>query len=202
MQIDLHDLRKHALDSYGTVDDKPYGGGVGMILMVEPIYKSLSEVLGTDFDKDLPAKTNPDYQQKNGRIVVLSPRGKTFNQQIAQDLAKESHITFVCGRYEGLDARVEENYATDVMSIGNYVLSGGELPALVILEAVTRLIPGVLQKETATLSESFTKGDELEYPQYTRPEDFKGLTVPDILLSGNHQAIEKWRNEISKKMSH
>jgi tRNA (guanine37-N1)-methyltransferase len=198
LEVQLHDLRKQALDSYGTVDDKPYGGGVGMILMVEPIYKSLSESLGVDFDKVGSIKS-PEYKKQNGRVIVLSPRGKTFNQQIAQDLALETHVTLICGRYEGIDARVEENYATDVLSIGNYVLSGGELPALVIAEAVTRLLPGVLQKEGATETESFSMGEEIEYPQYTRPEDFKGFKVPEVLLSGNHSEIEKWRKEKSRQ---
>jgi tRNA (guanine37-N1)-methyltransferase len=189
LEVNIHNLRDYALDSYGTVDDKPYGGGIGMVLMIEPIYNALTKMLGTDFEKD---------KKKNGRIIVMSPRGRRFTQQMAQELAKEEQITFISGRYEGIDARVEESLATDVISIGDYVLSGGELPALVVMEAITRLIPGVLEKDGATDIESFSDGKTLEFSQYTRPENFKGLEVPKILLSGNHKEIEKWRKETSR----
>ncbi len=191
LEIKLHNLRDYALDSYGTVDDKPYGGGVGMILMIEPVYNGLIDILGKDFERQ---------PKKNGRVIVLSPRGKRFTQKIAHELSQEDHITFVSGRYEGVDTRVEENLATDVISIGDYVLSGGELPALVIMEAITRLIPGVLEKDSATEIESFSDGETLEFSQFTRPKNFKGLEVPKILLSGNHKEIENWRNK-QKKIS-
>ncbi len=180
----LWNLRDYALDSYGTVDNKPYGGGVGMLLMMEPIYNALSDIHGPDFERRAVKDT--------GRIVVLSPSGKKYNQAMARKFAQESKITLICGRYEGIDARVEQNLATDVVSIGDYVLSGGELPALVIMESVTRLLEGVLEKTEASIGESFTD-NFIEYPQYTRPEDFKGYKVPDVLLSGNHKEIEKWK---------
>ena len=191
LEIKLHNLRDYALDSYGTVDDKPYGGGVGMVLMIEPIYNALTDILGKDFEKQ---------PKKNGRVIVLSPRGKKYTQKITRELSQEDHITFISGRYEGIDARVEENLATDVISIGDYVLSGGELPALVIMEAITRLIPGVLDKEGATEIESFSDDKTLEFSQYTRPESFRGLEVPKVLLSGNHKEIESWRDK-QKKVS-
>lgn len=185
----MHNLRDYALDSYGTVDDKPYGGGTGMILMVEPIYNALTDILGKDFEKQ---------QEDSSRVIVLSPRGKKFTQKLAMELSQESHITLICGRYEGVDARVEESLATDIISIGDYVLSGGELPALVIMEAITRLIPGVLEKDDATEIESFSDGKTLEFSQYTRPENFKGLEVPKVLLSGNHKEIKAWRAASAK----
>ncbi len=178
--VNLVNLRDFALNSYGTVDDKPYGGGTGMVLMAEPIYNAL---------QTLP---------QDKKIVFLSPKGRKFTQQIAQDLAKVDEITFICGRYEGVDARVED-YATDVVSIGDYVLSGGEIPALAIMESITRLIPGVLEKDSALTEESHTNG-YLEYPQYTRPEDFKGKKVPAVLLSGNHKEIADWRKKNSVKL--
>jgi tRNA (guanine37-N1)-methyltransferase len=181
LDVNLVNLREYALDSYGTIDAKPYGGGVGMVLMIEPIYKALTDLHG------------PNLENK-GRVIVLSPRGKKFTQELARELVNEKEITFISGRYEGIDARVEENLATDVISIGDYVLSGGELPSLVIMEAITRLIPGVLEKDDAAKIESFSDGDNLEYSQYTRPENFNGLKVPDVLLSGNHAEIERWRN--------
>jgi tRNA (guanine37-N1)-methyltransferase len=192
LEVNLHNLRDYALDSYGTVDDKPYGGGVGMVLMIEPIYKALTHILGEGFEKS---------PERNGRVIVLSPRGKKFTQKMAQELAKENNITFISGRYEGIDARVEESLATDVISIGDYVLSGGELPALVIMEAITRLIPGVLEKDGATEIESFSDGETLEFSQYTRPENFKGLEVPKVLLSGNHKEIENWRKNEASSIS-
>lgn len=188
-QVNLVNLRNFALDGYGTVDDKPYGGGVGMILMIEPIFNALTSVLGKNFNTG---------GTKNGRIIALSPRGKTYSQEIARELSQEKQITLICGRYEGMDARIEEHLATDVISIGNYVLSGGELAALSIIESTVRLLPGVLAKPEATQIESFSEENYLEknyieYPQYTRPEFFKGMTVPKILLSGNHKEIADWR---------
>jgi len=187
----LWNLRDFAMDKRGTVDDKTYGGGVGMVLMIEPIYKALENIYG---QMDIP-----DNQSKEKRIIVLSPRGEVFTQEKARELAKCEQITLICGRYEGIDGRVEEELATDVISIGNYVVSGGELPALVVMEAITRLLPGVLEKEAASAEESFS-ANNIEYPQYTRPEEFKGLSVPKVLLTGNHQDVENWRKEKSKKL--
>ena len=196
-QYNLWNLRDYALDSYGTVDNKSYGGGVGMVLMIEPVYKALCDIYGKDAmekhvkgEKSLP---------KNTKIIALSPRGETYDQNIAKELSKCDQVTLICGRYEGMDARIEQNLATDVISIGNFILSGGELPALTVMESISRLIPGVLENENATKIESFSDRDseKIEYPQYTRPEDFMGLKVPEVLLSGNHAEIEKWRNKNS-----
>ncbi len=185
----LWNLRDFAVDKRGTVDDKTYGGGVGMVLMVEPIYKALENIYGKE---SIPARP-----EKERRIVVLSPRGQTFTQEKARELARCKQITFICGRYEGIDGRVEEHLATDVISTGNYVVSGGELPALVVMESITRLLPGVLEKEAAATEESFSS-NTIEHPQYTRPEEYKGISVPKVLLTGNHQEIEKWRKDHSK----
>lgn len=175
LQVNCHNLRDFAIDKHGTVDDKPYGGGVGMILMIEPIYKALETI------------------KNKGRVVVLSPSGEKYTQQKAQELAKEKEVTIICGRYEGIDARVKEHLATDVISIGDYVVSGGEVPALVLMESITRLLPRVLEKPTAIEKESFVTPNQVEHPQYTRPEEFNGWKVPKVLLSGHHKKIEEWK---------
>lgn len=194
----LYNLRDYALDKRGTVDDKPYGGGTGMILMIEPIYNALEDIFKHDKDN---LKKFLKQRKNDKRIILLSPRGETYNQRKAEELSKCSNLTFICGRYEGVDARIEKCLCTDVISIGNYVVSGGELPALVIMESITRLIPGILEKEDASKIESFSNITNLnnnqyavEYPQYTRPEIFMDMKVPKVLLSGNHKEIEKWRS--------
>ncbi|HLC93796.1 MAG TPA: tRNA (guanosine(37)-N1)-methyltransferase TrmD [Patescibacteria group bacterium] len=181
IKVNFHNLRNYAVDSYGTVDDKPYGGGTGMILMVEPICKVLDNI--------------PNKQ----KTILLSPRGNKYNQKKAKEYSKLSQITLICGRYEGVDARVEEHLTDEIISIGDYVLSGGEIPSLVIMESVVRLLPGVLEKGDAASKESFEYG-LIEHPQYTRPEDFKGMKVPKVLLSGNHKEIEKWKRQNSFKI--
>lgn len=189
VQIEIHNLRKWAKDKRGTVDDRPYGGGVGMIMMVEPIYKAI---------KELKAK---DKKQKT-KVILLDPRGKIWNQKLAQKYAKLKHIILICGHYEGVDERVR-NFIDEEISIGDYILTGGEIPAMVLVDSIVRLIPGVLEKSQATRLESFAEG-LLEFPQYTRPRNFHGWQVPKILLSGNHQKIEEWRKKkalaITKKM--
>jgi len=199
VEIKIHNLRKWAVDKQGTVDDRPYGGGTGMILMIEPIYKALNELKS----KNSKLKT---------KVILLDPRGKVFNQKIAQKLSKEKHLIFICGHYEGVDERVKEHLVDEAISIGDYILTGGELPAMVIADATIRLLPGVLEKPEATKFESFSDlkigklkiGNLLEYPQYTRPENFLGWKVPKILLSGNHQKIAEWRRkkaeELTKKL--
>jgi tRNA (guanine37-N1)-methyltransferase len=204
-EYNLWNLRNFSINKYGSVDDEPYGGGVGMILMVEPIFKALSEIYGRE-EMEKMIKNGKHTIEKNRKIIVLSPRGTTFNQKKAEELSKCNEISLICGRYEGIDARVEEYLATDVISIGNYILSGGEIPALAIMESVTRIIPGVLEKEEATKYESFSsfsrgKSKFIEYPQYTRPENFLGLKVPNTLLSGNHKEIERWRKNNSGKFN-
>jgi len=187
--INIHDLRHWTQDKHKTVDDTPYGGGPGMILKVGPIYRAL---------KFLDSK-----KVKKEKIILLSPQGKKFDQKMAKELSGYEKIIFVCGRYEGVDARVNK-LVDQKVSIGNYVLTGGELPAMVMVDAITRLVPGVISKKSLK-EESFSfSGEDLEYPQYTRPEVFtcksksaklKKLKVPKILLSGNHQEIAKWRRE-------
>lgn len=180
VEIKIHNLRDWTTDKHKTVDDRSYGGGVGMVLMVEPIYKALEEL-----------------KTKSSKVILLTPRGKVFNQEKVKELSRASHLILIAGHYEGFDARVHERLADEEISIGNYVLTGGELPAMVITDAIVRLIPGVLEKPEATEFESHSEKGVLEYPQYTRPADFKGWKVPEVLLSGNHQEIKKWRKKKS-----
>ena len=195
VEIKIHNLRKWAVDTHRTVDDKPYGGGVGMVLMVKPIYLALQEL---------------KIENLKLKIVLLDPGGTPFNQLKAQELSKLDHLILIAGHYEGVDERVKEHLVDEELSIGDYVLTGGELPAMVVVDAVVRLIPGVLEKSQATEIESFqliksnikqlpSNIQLLEYPQYTRPENFKGWKVPQLLLSGNHKEIEKWRSEHALK---
>lgn len=183
LEINLHDLKDFAIDKRGTVDGKTYGGGVGMVLRPEPIFDAVESI----------------NIQKGSKIILLTPKGKTYNQKTAEDLSKHKHLILICGRYEGVDARIEEFLSDESISIGSYVLSGGEIPAMAIVESITRLLPNVLEKDAATQIESFSN-NKIEYPQYTRPEEYKGMVVPDVLLSGNHKEIEKWREKNSKKI--
>lgn len=201
VKINIHNLRDWAIDERGTVDDRPYGGGRGMILRPEPIFNAVESIKETR-----PRKTSEVGELAGEcKIVLLTPQGQLFNQQKAYEFSKLDQLILICGHYEGVDERVREHLVDEEISIGDYVLTGGEIPAMVIADAVTRLLPGVLEKE-ATSQESFQNsfiqspglnngiGKELlEYPQYTRPEDFRGLKAPEILLSGNHKEIEKWR---------
>ena len=177
MEIKIHDLRKWTEDKHRTVDNHPFGGGVGMVLMIKPIYEALKEL-----------------KTKTSKVILLSPQGKVFNQKVAKNLSNEKHLIFVCGHYEGFDERIRKHLIDEEISIGDYVLTGGELPAMVIIDSITRLIPGVLKNNQATEIESFTK-QLLEYPQYTRPADFKGWKVPEVLLSGDHKKIAQWQKE-------
>lgn len=207
VQIELHNLRKWAKGRHKTVDDRPYGGGVGMVLMIEPIYQALKELL-SHIQPQGPASHIP--HPTSTKVILLDPGGKLFTQQKARVLSKLDHLILIAGHYEGVDHRVHKYLVDEEISIGDYILTGGELPAMVITDAVVRLIPGVLEKPEATQFESFSKlptphlpHPTLEYPQYTRPENFKGWKVPKILLSGNHQRIEEWRKkeamELTKK---
>src|SRR5438094_6886512 len=177
----IHNLRDWTHDRHRTVDDKPFGGGPGMLLKPEPIFEAVEALA--------------DGQTY---VALLSPGGRVFNQMIARDLAGRGRLIFVCGSYEGFDERVREHLADDELSIGDYVLTNGALPAMVIIDAVTRLLPGALGDDCSSHDESFSHG-LLEYPQYTRPAEFRGMKVPDVLLSGNHAEIEKWRLEQAKK---
>jgi len=177
--INSIDIRDFSRSKHGTVDDSPYGGGAGMVMMAQPIYdayQSIAEAVGS---KKIP-------------VIFMSPAGKTFNQEMAKELASQPKLIILCGHYEGVDQRVIDEIVTHEISIGDYVLTGGELPALVLIDAVSRLIPGVLGKEESFLDESFSNG-KLEYPQYTRPAEVLGRKVPDVLLSGHHGEVEKWR---------
>ena len=179
IELEAVNLRDYTEDKHRTTDDEPYGGGPGMVMKCEPVFKAVESLMS----RRLGVKP---------RILLMSPQGRRFDQNMAGELASENYIIMICGRYEGLDERIREHLATDEVSIGDYVLTGGELPALVILDAVTRLLPGVLGDETSPEMETFSSG-LLEYPQYTRPADYRGYKVPDVLLSGNHAQIEKWR---------
>lgn len=174
-------FREWAEGRHRQVDDTPFGGGPGMVLMAPPVVAATEAV---------QAMAHPP-----GRLVVLSPRGRRFDQPFAQELSRESRIILLCGRYEGFDERALEVLRPEPLSIGDYVLSGGEVPAMVVIEAVSRLIPGVLGDAASAVDESFGAGGGLEYPHYTRPREFRGLSVPDVLLSGDHAAVARWRRE-------
>lgn len=188
VQILAHDLRQWTTDRHHIVDDRPFGGGDGMVLKPEPIFAGVEALTGATKREELKPTT---------RVVLLSPQGRVFNQAVAQELAESTQqIVLVCGRYEGVDERVTEILVTDEISIGDYVLSGGEPAAMVLVDAVTRLVPGALGSETSALFESFSEG-LLDFPHYTRPPDFRGAKVPEVLLGGNHAEIARWRKNAS-----
>jgi tRNA (guanine37-N1)-methyltransferase len=184
VEINLYDIREHASDRHRTVDDYPFGGGFGMVIKPGPLFETVEAVRSS-------ASLNEETP-----IILLTPQGRPLTQRIAEELAQHSDLVLICGRYEGVDERVREHLATDEISIGDYVLSGGELAAMVIIDAVTRLIPGVVGSIESTEDDSFTTG-LLQYPQYTRPTEFRGWGVPDVLLSGNHAEIARWRRQES-----
>jgi len=188
VEIEAHDLRQWTLDKHRMVDDRPFGGGDGMVLKPEPIFAAIEELVGT---------SRRDIYKQGTRVVLLSPQGKVFNQMVAKELAENaSQIVLICGRYEGVDERVNEALVTDEISIGDYVLSGGEPAAVVVVDAIIRLLPEALGSETSAENDSFSNEDGLlDCPHYTRPPEFRGMRVPDVLLSGNHQDIERWRKE-------
>ena len=177
LEIRIHDLRDFTLNKHRKVDDTPFGGGVGMIMNVEPIARALEAI-----KKEVP----------KAKTILLSPGGKTFDQKKASQLARQESLILICGRYEGIDERVRLHFADEEVSIGDYILTGGEIPAMVLVEAVSRLIPGVLGDSESIVEESFA-GGVLEYPQYTRPRDFKGFKVPDVLVSGDPKKIHAWQ---------
>ncbi|MEK7537622.1 MAG: tRNA (guanosine(37)-N1)-methyltransferase TrmD [Patescibacteria group bacterium] len=183
VRFHFHDLRDFTTDKHRSVDDQPYGGGPGMVMKVEPIYKAL---------KSLP-------KNKKRRILLMSAKGKPFTQQMANQLTQLNQLIIICPRYEGVDERVME-YVDEEISIGNYILTGGELPALVVIDAITRLLPGVLGKDESSVDESHSEPGVLEYPQYTRPKVFKGKRVPKELLSGNHKIITAWREKMKRRI--
>jgi len=186
VDVVAHDLRQWTSDKHHSVDDRPFGGGDGMVLKPEPLFAGVEALTGAGRREDLPTIT---------RVILLSPQGRAFSQAVAQEMVQEAkQIVLLCGRYEGVDERVVEALVTDEISIGDYVLSGGEPAALVVVDALVRLLPGALGSETSAVFESFSEG-LLDCPHYTRPPDFRGMKVPDVLLSGNHAEIERWRRE-------
>ena len=184
IEINLINLRDFALDKHRMVDDRPFGGGEGMVFKPEPLYRAISSL----------------RQQGAPYVVYLSPQGRLLNQEIVRELYEKGHLVLICGRYEGIDERIREHFIDDEISIGDYVVFGGEVAALVVIEAVARLVPGAVGKRDSVEKESFSQG-LLKYPQYTRPRDFMGYKVPEILLSGDHAAIAKWRRKKSLEVT-
>ena len=214
IKIRLHDLRRWTSDRHKTVDDKPYGGGPGMIFKIEPIYKAV-QFLSSKFKVQ---SSKLQSKSKKLRVILFSAKGKLFTQADARRLAKYDRLILICGRYEGVDERVVEHIADEELSVGNFVLTGGEIPAIIVVDADSRLIPGVLGKKESLEEESFSLKSDfkdspksdfnelsanayLEYPQYTRPENFRGWKVPGVLLLGNHKKIQDWRIKNSKSRS-
>lgn len=187
IEVHVYNIRDFSANKHKKVDDYPFGGGAGMLMTPQPIYDTYKHIVET-------------HNIKNPRVVYLTPKGKVYKQDIACDLSSNEDIILLCGHYEGIDQRIIDLIVTDEISIGDYVLTGGELPALIMIDSIARLIPGVLSQNESFEEESF-KDDLLEYPHYTRPREFMGISVPDVLLSGNHQKIEKWRLEESIKIT-
>lgn len=183
VEVGLHDLREHGLGKHRSVDDEPYGGGAGMVLRPEPIFDAVESI-----------------RTEASHVVLMSPRGTRLDHAVASNLAAKEHLIVICGRYEGVDERVVENLVDEEISIGDYVLAGGELAALVVIEVATRMVPGVLGNPSSLEVESHSHG-LLEHPHYTRPAEFRGWKVPDVLLSGDHAAVERWRYERSRELT-
>lgn len=184
LQLNIVNIRDFSVNKHLKVDDYPYGGGAGMVMQAEPIYQAYQSIVENKNVK------------KNPRVIYMTPQGTVFHQNLAKELAKEEELIFLCGHYEGIDERVLEEIVTDYISIGDYVLTGGELPAMVVMDTISRLVPGVLHNEVSSETESFSE-NLLEYPQYTRPEVWREKKVPQVLLSGHHKNIENWRREKS-----
>ena len=195
VEINVHDIREYATDKHKMVDDRPFGGGDGMVLKPEPIFAAIEDLLGTSDREAYP---------KGTKVFLLTPQGKPFKQQVAREIGADvEHLVLICGRYEGIDERVNATLVTDEISIGDYVLSGGEPAAAILVDAIVRLLPGALGSETSAENDSFSDG-LLDCPHYTRPADFRGMKVPEVLLNGNHAEIEKWRatKALEKTRSH
>ena len=178
LDVRVHDLRQWSEDRHRTVDDAPFGGGPGMVMKPEPFFAAVESL-------------DPD----RGRVLLMSPAGRRLDQELVQAMSSEPHLTILCGRYEGVDERVVDGLPAEEISIGDYVLSGGELPALVLIEAVTRLVPMVIGKEASHEQDSFSAGGLLDHPHYTRPQEFRGMAVPEVLVSGNHGEVDRWRRD-------
>jgi len=182
--IRVHDLRAYTKDRHRKVDDRPFGGGPGMVMTPQPFFDAIKKIKG----------------DRKAKVLLMSPSGKRLTQKLARDLAKQKNLILLCGHYEGVDERVRQKCVDESISIGDYVLTGGEIPAMVLIDCLTRLVPGVLGKEASLEDESFEDG-LLEYPHYTRPANFRGTKVPDVLLSGHHLAISKWRKEQARRVT-
>ena len=182
LDVRVHDLRQWSVDRHRTVDDAPFGGGPGMVMKPEPFFAAVESL-------------DPD----RGRVLLMSPAGRRLDQGLVRALSSEPHLTILCGRYEGVDERVVDGLPAEEISIGDYVLSGGELPALVLIEAVTRLVPGVIGKEASHEQDSFSAGGLLDHPHYTRPQEFRGMSVPEVLVSGNHGEVDRWRRDAASE---
>ncbi|MCK9379072.1 MAG: tRNA (guanosine(37)-N1)-methyltransferase TrmD [Candidatus Moranbacteria bacterium] len=211
IKINIHNLRDYTNNKHRTVDDTPYGGGAGMVMMVEPILRAVSSIISNfqfPISKQFSNSNSKISKPKNTRIILFSAKGKRYTQQDAVRLSQYKNIIMICGRYEGVDERVAEHIADEEISIGDYVLTGGEIPAMTVIDSVSRLLPGVLGNKESIEQESHNEAGTLEHPQYTKPEEFfpegqsasgeNGWKVPEILLGGNHKEIEKWRNEKQK----
>ena len=205
LSIEALNIRDYAFNKHHSVDDYPYGGGAGMLMQAEPVYqcydalaRQITERKAKATEEKLASgeKKEMSGEQKRTRVIYLSPQGKTFNQSMAEEFAQEEDLVFLCGHYEGIDERVLEEIVTDYVSIGDYVLTGGELPAMVMMDSISRMVPGVLSNQESGETESFAE-NLLEYPQYSRPEEWHGKKVPEVLLSGDHKKIEAWRHEAS-----
>lgn len=196
IEINVHNLRNYTEDKHKTVDDKPFGGGPGMVLKIAPIYKAI-QFLKLKIENE-KRKTRSKKSKLKQRIILFSAKGKIMAQKDVRRWAKYDQLILICGRYEGVDERVAEYIADEEISIGEYILTGGEIPAMIVVDAVSRLVPRVLGKEESLQEESFGNENYLEYPQYTRPEDFMGRKVPGVLLSGDHKKIEEWKKRNKK----
>lgn len=198
VSLNAVNFRDFSGNKHNSVDDTPYGGGGGMVLKPEPIFSAVEHVLEASASSEHKKSPDEGASSVKPRVILMCPQGKTYNQKIAEELAQEEHLIFICGHYEGYDERIREHLVTDELSIGDYVLTGGELAALTVIDSVVRLQRGALGNETSAISDSFSTG-LLEYPHYTRPAEFRGWKVPDTLLSGHHVNIDKWRREQALK---
>ena len=194
IKVNIHNIRDYTKDKHHTTDDTPYGGGGGMVLKPEPVFEAIETVLDINPLQTPPTIASSPKGNSKIPIILLTPQGRVFNQTIAKELSAHPHIALLCGRYEGIDERIREHLVTDEISIGDYVLTGGEIPALILIDAIARLLPNVLGDPTGAEDDSHAMG-LLEYPHYTRPPEFRGFKPPDVLLSGDHAKIDKWRRE-------
>ena len=185
LKLFIHDLRSFSTDKHSKVDDRPFGGGSGMVMMADPIFRAIA---------DIKKRARAGKSGQKPRVILLCPQGRTLTQARAKELSRFKHLILICGHYEGVDERVRRHLTDDEISIGDYVLTGGELPAMVLVDSVVRLLPGVLGDKNSLNFESF-EGNLLEYPQYTRPADYRGMKVPDVLVCGDHTKIEQWRRQ-------